>query len=492
MARSTAPNAPENIAPKAKAGKIQVFNLEAVRAAAKDGRPVFIVEGEIDAMSIEEAGGLCVGLGSISYVNRFFEGLDGLKLGVARPGFIIAMDQENKDNVRRAAAMLGEGLEKRGFVSVIAPKFPIINGNITKDANELLTGNPEKLVLWTETAAKMLEAAEEDYKETWLKEFRGGFRKFREELEEYRDTKPLDTGFEELNAALGGGVYNDLYVLGAVSSLGKTTFILQIADSIAGNIDTNGRPKEPRPVLFFALEMARNEMIAKSLSRMAATAAENNGFSIKAAPGKNSILRTSYRPDRAPLVLEAMVNYQKQLEENISFIEGVGDISALEIRGIVEKFTRVNKTPPVVVVDYLQIMAPGKEGLTDKQAVDRNILELKRISRDFKTPVFAISKMKRGAYMEPVSMKSFKESGAVEYTAGVLLGLQFEGIRDAKPGTFDESTAKTRTAPNDQQLNERRVECVVLKNRHGAAYRSTKFNYYPAHELFREAEPLPF
>ena len=45
---------------------------------------------------------------------------------------------------------------------------------------------------------------------------------------------------------------------------------------------------------------------------------------------------------------------------------------------------------PVVLIDYLQILAPYSDKLTDKQSVDKNILELKRLSRDYKIPIIII------------------------------------------------------------------------------------------------------
>lgn len=485
---------PQEQKQKPKAGKASIFNMKAVLRAAKASKPVFIVEGEIDAMSLEEVEANAVGLGSISYVPRFFDALDAMakELGRIRPGFVICMDQEdNKEQVRRAAALLGEGLEKRGFVAVIAPPFPTIDGKREKDANALLQKSPEALATWAGDAGAFLNEAEEEYKETWLKEFRGGFDEFRRNQAENKNFKPLDTGFYELDEALGGGIYNGLYVLGAVPSLGKTTLALQIADHIAGDKSTNGQQKEPRPVLFFALEMSRDEMIAKSLARMSSQAAEEKGLALKNGIPKNAILRGGYSGNRGGLVLSAMVEYERILQNNICFIEGVGDISAREIRGKVEKFTQINQVPPVVFVDYLQIMAAEKEGMLDKQIVDKNVLELKRISRDFKTPVIIISNLNREAYNKPIKMSSFKETGAIEYTADALIGLQFDGVSDDPKNAFNDHEAKARRADNDPELNERLIDCVILKNRNGVGGGKVKFRYYPAHDYFKAHEEGP-
>lgn len=82
---------------------------------------------------------------------------------------------------------------------------------------------------------------------------------FKRHIAETANIKPISTGFKNLDNILGGGLYAGLYIIGAVSSLGKTTFSLQIADQIA----TSGTD-----VLIFSLEMATNELIAKSVSRL--------------------------------------------------------------------------------------------------------------------------------------------------------------------------------------------------------------------------------
>ena len=72
-------------------------------------------------------------------------------------------------------------------------------------------------------------------------------------------------------------------------------------------------------------------------------------------------------------------------------------------------------------------------------------------------------------------MEAFKESGAVEYSSDVLLGLQLEG---AGSGSFDATAAK--------QKNPRAVECVVLKNRNGSVGNKIPFSYYPMFNYFKE------
>ena len=82
---------------------------------------------------------------------------------------------------------------------------------------------------------------------------------FNELIKDTKYNPPLSTGIDELDRALEGGFYKkNLVILGAISSLGKTTLALQIGDNVARN---------GTDVLIFSLEMSKEELIAKSLSR---------------------------------------------------------------------------------------------------------------------------------------------------------------------------------------------------------------------------------
>ena len=107
-------------------------------------------------------------------------------------------------------------------------------------------------------------------------------------------------------------------------------------------------------------------------------------------------------------------------------------------------------------------------------------MELKRISRDFKTPVIGISSFNRQNYREAVSMEAFKESGAIEYSSDVLIGLQLAG---AGMKDFDTETAKSR--------EPRQIELKILKSRNGPTGGIVEFDYHPKFNYFEETHELP-
>ena len=108
--------------------------------------------------------------------------------------------------------------------------------------------------------------------------------------------------------------------------------------------------------------------------------------------------------------------------------------------------------------------------------MDKSVLELKRLSRDLDAVVVGISSLNRMSYNDVITMGAFKESGAIEYSADVLIGLQLAGVGADK---FDVVRAK--------QENPRKIEIKVLKNRNGPVVPSYLMHYYPADNLFVEA-----
>ena len=290
----------------------------------------------------------------------------------------------------------------------------------------------------------------------------------------------IATGFENLDKILDGGLYPGLYVIGANSSLGKTTFILQIADNIA---------QSGQGVLIFSLEMARNELIAKTLSRLSLIKSlDSYKSAVYARTTRNILLGRFYNEHDRKIINQSIQEYS-QWGQNIHITEGIGNVGLKHITKKVKEWINFKGRPPVVVIDYLQILAPYSEKMTDKQNVDRNITELKRLSRDFNIPVLGISSFNRENYSAPVSMASFKESGAIEYSSDVLIGIQYKGY-DYQEGEPDSARIKRIRGIKEameqakRDLSSQDMQVKILKNRNGING-SLLFDFYPAFNYFR-------
>ena len=280
--------------------------------------------------------------------------------------------------------------------------------------------------------------------------------------------------------------------MGAISSLGKTTFCLNVADNIA---------QAGHDVIIFSLEMARNELIAKSISRLTLIKDLAENASTAHAKTTRGILTgtryADYSQTERELIQRSIASYG-EYAKNIYITEGVGNVGIEEIREKVRKHIKLTGKPPVVVIDYLQIIAPADLRATDKQNTDKAVLELKRLSRDYSIPIIGISSFNRDSYTAPVNMAAFKESGASEYSSDVLIGLQYEGM-DYQEGEADKARDKRirelmKQAVEDGKAGKpQKIQVKVLKHRNGSkgdAYLDfyPMFNYFTAPKAGERSE----
>ena len=438
---------------KVKVGKTRLFNAEALDTAAK---PVYVVEGEIDAMSIVEAGGEAVALGSASNVHLLME-----RIREHRPAQPLILALDNDERGQKASAELEEALKAENVTYFVYNPC-----GEAKDANEALQIAPESFIRRVEDGERLPEMKRLSYLQTSAQ---GHLAAFIDGIAKSVDTPCLPTGFKTLDEALDGGLYEGLYIVGAISSLGKTTLVTQIGDQIAAG---------GHDVLIFSLEMARTELMAKSLSRHTlelALAAKMGTIYAKTARGITDGMRYARYGDREREIIRQAVVQYANYAGRIFIEEGVGDIDVTRIRERIARHIDLTGNTPVVIVDYLQIVAPYNERATDKQNMDKTVLELKRISRDFKLPMIAVSSLNRMSYGQKISMEAFKESGAIEYSSDVLIGLQLRGAGEAG---FDPTEAKKK--------NPREIEAVILKHRNGQVGGKIAFEYYPMFNFFKE------
>ena len=436
--------------------KQEIYGLEPIyNAAALDNMFSFVTEGQLNALSIIQAGGnaFAIGGSGASKLERYEK--------LPEKVCIVADNDESGENTARRLQDLLKGRSVK--TSIVHPPKRY------NDSNDVLKDDPSLLKdLCIADSWEVWDYKEQESAAAYI----DGFWK-----EARNRTPATSTGFTELDEALTGGMYEGLYIIGAISSLGKTTLCLQIADQVA---------EAGQDVIIFSLEMARSELIAKSLSRL----------SYRLSPGKTQNAKTAralmdqakidrFTPDERDLMRRATEEY-KTFASHLWINEGLGTIGTQQIRDAVEKHIEITCQRPLVIVDYLQILASPDPRMSDKQIIDRNVFELKGISRDFKIPLVAVSSFNRNNYTSSLNMTAFKESGAIEYSSDVLIGLQPKGLEDA---TDEDKKKKSENAKKIDACKEktcRQIECKILKNRNGATGKSVYFQYLT---LFNYFEP---
>ena len=427
----------------------EIFNLDYIKTPIKQDpdkreRFIFITEGIFDGLSLEELDYKAISLNSVVMAGPFLKAVEEHIETAKDYIYILAGDNDQA----------GQGMNSKIKERLQALKLPVKVFKIPeeyKDINDYLQVDPESL------ERQINKLSKNDLVSNYLEDY------FINDIEKMKNNKAKKTGFKILDEHLGG-IYPGLYVLGGISSVGKTTFIHQIADQLA---------EQGEHIIFFSLEQSKMELVSKSLSRKT--------FMIDHKRGKSGL--EIMHGASGDILVEAVKNYRKAAY-NTSVIEGNFNTTTETIRNYIDEYISFNRSKPLVIVDYLQIIQGADLRMSDKQKIDNNISELKRISRDFDIPVIVISSLNRGNYLAPVDFESFKESGGIEYTADIVLGLQLKVISELE-GVNNITDKRNRLNKAKEQV-PREIELVCLKNRNGKPFFSCTYDYYPKYNYYEE------
>ena len=264
------------------------------------------------------------------------------------------------------------------------------------------------------------------------------------------------TGFSNLDAALDGGLHgSQLVCIGAISSLGKTSFVLQAATQMA---------EQGRDVLIFSLEMSRDELNAKTVSRYSHILSQKQALSIDVTQGTRTQFTTrdilkgdvdSHNPQSLDFFTRS-VEMAKAVAAHTYIYVGNNDVSVDTVKEVVQRHYTATGKKPAVILDYLQILNPSDEAVKKHYDVRRStnddITKLKVLARDFDIPVIVISAFNRASYTDPVSMSSFRESSGIEYSADVLIGLQYRGM-DYEQSSFYTQDGKAHGSGRESEAD---------------------------------------
>lgn len=436
--------------------ELELFNEDAINQETI--QPLYVCEGAFDALSILQEGYIAIALNSCSNKNKFIQ---IYKENKCHAPVILCLD--NDDTGKGATEAIETALKEQTIIAKLN-----IPENI-KDVNEWYLNDKKALLEEIQRLANFVSIKGNEQ----LEAYKATCNSFLvEEIGTMFNTAPIETGFKQLDKYLSGGLYDGLYMLGASTGQGKTTYALQICDYIAQN---------GHDVIIFSLEMSTAELIARSLSRITHELSNSpkSVFSDRYAKSEIQIRRTdlytSYTPEELMIMDQAKEQY-KEYAKNIYTIEAIGNISALDVKKAIEKHILLTGNKPVVLIDYIQLLAPINNKYTEiRESIDKNILELKRITRDLQLPIIAISSMNRSGYKNEADNSNFKESGAIEYTATVTMQL-----------TYSNSVNDKEKEKIEQNKNPREMKLHIMKNRQGAPGKTIEYKYYSKYNRFIE------
>ncbi len=210
----------------------------------------------------------------------------------------------------------------------------------------------------------------------------------------------IPTGFTDLDYKLSGLQPSDLVLVAARPSMGKTAFVLNIAQYVAF--------KKEKGVALFSLEMSKEQLV-------------NRLFSLEAQVDSQAI-RTGNLKDSD---WEKLIEGAGIIGKSNLIIDDTPGISISELRSKCRKY-KLEQDVQLIIIDYLQLMSGSKGGRFEsrQQEISEISRSLKSLARELNVPVVALSQLSRAVESRPDKrpmLSDLRESGAIEQDADVVM-----------------------------------------------------------------------
>ncbi|MFC0234374.1 replicative DNA helicase [Vagococcus entomophilus] len=329
-----------------------------------------------------------------------------------------------------------------GYYAKIVEQKSLLR-NLIQTATEIVSKGFEQ----GEDVETILDEAERRILEVSEKRNRSGFLSIADVLnttitqidqlsQQNEEITGLPTGYSALDKMTAGLQQEELIILAARPAVGKTAFALNIAQNVGTKTD--------KSVAIFSLEMGAESLVNRMLC------AEG---SIEAAH-----LRTGQLSEEEwSNLIVAMGSLSKA---NI-YIDDTPGIKITEIRAKCRKLAQEKGNLGLILIDYLQLIeGTGRENR--QQEVSEISRQLKKLAKELKVPVIALSQLSRGVEQRqdkrPV-LSDIRESGSIEQDADIVAFLYRDDYYDRENGEDDDHEA---SEPNNI------IEVIIEKNRSGA------------------------
>jgi replicative DNA helicase len=241
------------------------------------------------------------------------------------------------------------------------------------------------------------------------------------------DITGISTGFAELDRMTAGFQRNDLIIVGARPSVGKTAFALNIAANVATKTGEN--------VAIFSLEMGAEQLVMRMLC------SEGNIDAQRLRTG-------SLTDDDWGKLTMAMGS----LSNSGIFIDDTPGVRISDIRSKCRRLQQEHGLG-MILIDYLQlILGSGRSGENRQQEVSEISRSLKQLARELKVPVIALSQLSRGVEQRQDKrpmMSDIRESGSIEQDADIVAFLYRDDYYDK------------------ESENKNIIEIIIAKQRNG-------------------------
>ena len=237
----------------------------------------------------------------------------------------------------------------------------------------------------------------------------------------------IATGFIDLDYRTAGMQPSDLVLIAARPSMGKTAFVLNIAQHVAFKLN--------KAVAIFSLEMSKEQLVNRMLSLESKVSGQN--------------IRTGQLSDTE---WEKLAETAGIIGQSNLMIDDTPGITIAELRSKCRKF-KLERGLDIIIIDYLQLMSGGGRSESRQQEISEISRSLKAIARELNVPVLALSQLSRAVEQRPdhrPMLSDLRESGAIEQDADVVIFIyrdDYYNKETDKPGVAEIIIAKQRNGP---------------------------------------------
>jgi len=237
----------------------------------------------------------------------------------------------------------------------------------------------------------------------------------------------IPTGFTDLDYQTAGMQPSDLVLIAARPSMGKTAFVLNIAQHVAF--------VQNLPVVIFSLEMSKEQLV-------------NRMFSLESRVDAQK-LRTGQLSDQD---WEKLIESAGVIGRSKLMIDDTPGISVAELRSKCRKL-KLEHGLSMIIIDYLQLMSGSGRSDSRQQEISDISRSLKAIAREMNVPVLALSQLSRAVEQRPDHrpiLSDLRESGAIEQDADVVMFIYRDDYYNHdtdKKGVSEIIIAKQRNGP---------------------------------------------
>ncbi|MCR5755458.1 MAG: replicative DNA helicase, partial [Acetatifactor sp.] len=237
----------------------------------------------------------------------------------------------------------------------------------------------------------------------------------------------IATGFTDLDYRTAGMQPSDLVLIAARPSMGKTAFVLNIAQHVAFKLNL--------PLVIFSLEMSKEQLV-------------NRMFSLESSVDAQK-LRTGQLNDQE---WERLIESAGVIGKSKLMIDDTPGISISELRSKCRKL-KLEHGLSMIIIDYLQLMSGSGRSDSRQQEISDISRALKGVARELGVPVLALSQLSRAVEQRPdhrPMLSDLRESGAIEQDADVVMFIYRDDYYNhdtEKKGVSEIIIAKQRNGP---------------------------------------------